>query len=588
MPPTVAVPGCKVLLNGAEVDPRKMGFLLDVTVRDSLMVPDTAVVRFTDVDGTFVGDIRWAVSADLEIKFCGAQSTAWVSTFKGEIVAIEPEYSASGLIVSFRAYDKSWRLNRARKSATYADVTAGDMIKTIAEEEGLSLGVIDSQGPRYELFQQSMETNWEFCWRLARMRNCEFIVQGNKVEFRQRESGSPVDTLVWHGLSSDEPLLSFKPRLSGVGQVSSVEIRNNDPLTRQTVTAKAQTAAIAHKSEAVDSRSGAVGHLSGRNVVVSDRVTDAMDEATALAQTTLDRLASSFVEAEGRTRGNPKLRAGATVKIEGVHKFSGEYVLSETTHRYAGGDGEYRTSFVIAGRTSHRFRDLLQTNGHKDWGSSLVIGIVTNNKEIPKGGAERKMGRVKVKYPGLGDNIESSWARVAVPHAGKDRGMFFMPQLDDEVVIAFEHGDTRRPIVIGSLFNGRDKPPNDLLATTEGSGGKDALFGLKTPHESFVESKQKMTLRSHEQMIVEIKKDGENGTGDQKTTAEGKIETSADGDIKQTTKTKFMVDAGSEVTITGKGTVTIEGKGGVTLKGPKIDLEATGVVNIKGQMINLG
>jgi uncharacterized protein involved in type VI secretion and phage assembly len=375
-----------------------------------------------------------------------------------------------------------------------------------------------------------------------------------------------------------------------MGQVTSVEVRNNDPLTRQTVSSGTiQTARIAHASEAVNSRSGALTQLSAREVVVSDRVAGQQDEAADLAQTTLDRLASSFVEAEGRTRGNPKLRAGATVRLDGVHKFSGEYVLSETTHRYAGGEGEYRTAFVISGRTSHRFRDLLQTNGHTDWGSSLVIGIVTNNKEMPKGGSsERKMGRVRVKYPGLGDNIESGWARVAVPHAGKDRGMFFMPQIDDEVVIAFEHGDTRRPIVIGSLYNGRDKPPAELLATTEAKGGKDPLFGIKTTHESFVESTQKMTLRSHEQMIVEVKKDGDKGTGDHKLTAAGKVETAADGDIKQTTKQTYTIDAGSSVTIKGTGAITIEGKGGVTLKGPKIDIQADAAVNIKGQIINLG
>jgi uncharacterized protein involved in type VI secretion and phage assembly len=589
MPAIVNTPGCRVLVNGTALDPRTMAHILDVTVRDSLLLPDTAVVRFVDPDQEIVNDARWAVSNPLEVKFAGTQSDEYVATFNGEIVAIEPEYSNSGLIVSIRAYDKGWRLNRARRSKTYQDVTAGDMIKQIAGEEGLSLGTIERGDTKYDVFQQSMETNWEFCWRLARMHNCEFIVQGKTCHFRKRKTETAAETLVWQPSTGEEPLLSFKPRLSGMGQVNSVEVRNNDPMSRALIAGTANTPGMAHKSEAIESRAHAVTQLSVRGVVVSDRVAVNAQEATAIAQATLDRLASSFVEASGMTYGNPKVRAGTTVRLKNVHRFSGEYVLSETTHRFAGGSGEYRTSFVISGRTSHRFRDLLQTNGHNDWGSNLVIGIVTNNKETqPQSGAEAKLGRVKVKYPGLGDNIESGWARVAVPHAGVDRGMFFLPQVDDEVVIAFEHGDTRRPIVIGSLFNGRDKPPAELLATTESRGSKDPLFGIKTPHESFVESKQKMTLRSHEQMIVEIKKDGQNGTGDHTTTAAGKIEATADGEIKQTTKQAFTVDAGSSVSITGKGAVTIEGKGGVTLKGPKIDIQADAAVNIKGQIINLG
>jgi phage protein D/phage baseplate assembly protein gpV len=589
MPGDVPVPGCRVMLNGAEIDIESRFLLLDVTVRDSLLLPDTAVVRFQDVDGKIVNNSQWAVSSTLEIKFAETQQDVPDTAFSGEIVAVEPEYNEKGLIVSFRAYDKGWRLNRARKSTTFTDVTAADIVKKIAGEEGLTVGTIDDEDlPKFEDIQQSMETNWEFCWRLARMHNREFLVKGDKCNFVKRKPAAVAETLVWNPEGPDAvQLLSFKPRLSGVGQVKSVEVRNSDPATRGVVVGKAADAKLAHSSDAINSRSATIGKLVARDVVVSDRIAADMNEANALAQTLLDRLASSFVEAEGRIYGNPKVRAGVTVKLDGVHKFSGEYVLSETTHRFGGGTAPFTTSFVISGRTSHRFRDLLKATDNPDWGSKLVIGIVTNNVEKVKD-SETNGGRVKVKYPGLGDAIESGWARVVTPHAGKDRGMFFIPQVDDEVVVAFEHGDTRRPIVIGSLYNGRDKPPEDLLAKTEGAQGKPPRFGVKTPHEVFVEGTQKMTLRSHEQMLVEIKKDGKQGTGDYTLTAEGKLSETAKGDISHKTDKTYTVDAGSSITIKGTGAITIESKAGVTLKGGKIDLQADGVVNIKGAAINLG
>jgi phage protein D/phage baseplate assembly protein gpV len=584
----VPVPGCKVLLNGAEIDVDARYLLLDVTVRDSLLLPDTAVVRFQDPEGKVVNNAQWAVSADLEIKFAETKDEVSDQAFAGEIVAIEPVYSERGLIVSFRAYDKGWRLNRARKSTTFTDVTAADIVRKIAGEEGLGVDKIDEEDlPKFEHLQQSMETNWEICWRLARMHNREFFVKGAKCNFVKREPTGPAETLVWNADNAQVPLLSFKPRLSGVGQVKSVEVRNNDPATRDVIVGKAAEAKLAHSSEAVSSRSSTIGKLVARDVVVADRIAADMNEATALAQVLLDRLASSFVEAEGKIYGNPKVRAGATVKLEGVHKFSGEYVLSETTHKFGGGEAPFTTSFVISGRTSHRFRDLLKSTDNPDWGSSLVIGIVTNNIE-KQNDTETNGGRVKVKYPGLGDAIESGWARVATPHAGKDRGMFFLPQVDDEVVVAFEHGDTRRPIVIGSLYNGRDKPPADLLATTQGSGGKHPRFGVKTPHEVFVEGTQQRTLRSHEKMTVEVKKDGQNGTGDYLLDATGKIETKAGTSAKHTTATTFEVDAGSSVTIKGKGSVTVEATAGLTLKGATVDIQASGPVNVKGATINLG
>ncbi|MDQ3855312.1 MAG: phage baseplate assembly protein V, partial [Chloroflexota bacterium] len=83
----------------------------------------------------------------------------------------------------------------------------------------------------------------------------------------------------------------------------------------------------------------------------------------------------------------------------------------------------------------------------------MVVGLVTNNQD-PDG-----LGRVKVKFPWLSDEDESSWARIVTPMAGNDRGLYFLPEVDDEVLVAFEHGDVRFPYVLGALWNGKDKPP---------------------------------------------------------------------------------------------------------------------------------
>lgn len=83
----------------------------------------------------------------------------------------------------------------------------------------------------------------------------------------------------------------------------------------------------------------------------------------------------------------------------------------------------------------------------------IVIGLVTNNKD------DEKLGRVKIKFPSLGDGDESYWARVATLMAGDGRGSFFLPEVGDEVVVAFDHGDINHPYVLGSLWNPKSKPP---------------------------------------------------------------------------------------------------------------------------------
>jgi len=74
-------------------------------------------------------------------------------------------------------------------------------------------------------------------------------------------------------------------------------------------------------------------------------------------------------------------------------------------------------------------------------------------------------GRVKISLPWSPDpdgGRYEAWARLSTLFAGNDRGSWFVPDVDDEVLVAFEHGDPRRPVVLGGLWNGRDRPPESM------------------------------------------------------------------------------------------------------------------------------
>ena len=81
-----------------------------------------------------------------------------------------------------------------------------------------------------------------------------------------------------------------------------------------------------------------------------------------------------------------------------------------------------------------------------------MVALVTDNKD------PQKLGRVKVKYPVLSNNDTSWWAPIVMLGAGKNRGWFFIPEVDDEVLVLFEHGHLDRPMIVGALWNGKDKP----------------------------------------------------------------------------------------------------------------------------------
>ena len=113
-----------------------------------------------------------------------------------------------------------------------------------------------------------------------------------------------------------------------------------------------------------------------------------------------------------------------------------------------GYDGGYQTRFTVSGYQPSTLINLLaaEHDGAPPPRLGLVIGLVTNNRD-PDG-----LCRVRLKFPWLSDQEEGWWARVLSPGGGANRGMQWMPEVNDEVLVGFESGDVRQPVVLGGLY----------------------------------------------------------------------------------------------------------------------------------------
>lgn len=183
--------------------------------------------------------------------------------------------------------------------------------------------------------------------------------------------------------------------------------------------------------------------------------------------------------------------------------------------------------------------------------NGVVVGIVTNNKD-PDG-----MGRVKLKFPWLSDSNESDWARIATLMAGQNRGSFFLPEVEDEVLVAFEHGDINNPYVIGALWNGVDAPPET------NSDGKNNIRQIRS------RSGHKITFDDTEnQEKMEIL-----------TKAEHKIvlDDSSGGE-----KLEITDKSGNSIKIDSvQNAIAIESGMKLSLKATTIEIESSGMMTIK-------
>lgn len=187
----------------------------------------------------------------------------------------------------------------------------------------------------------------------------------------------------------------------------------------------------------------------------------------------------------------------------------------------------------------------------------VVVGIVTQNDD------KEKLGRVKVKFPWLSDNDESDWARITQLGAGPNAGAVFIPEVSDEVLVAFEHGDVSRPFVIGGLYNGKDKPNLG-----------DGLFNQgKVKRNGFVSRK------GHK--FVFFEDSGKSGIA--LITSDAKIKVSLNE-----SNSEIHIECQGKVLIKSQGDMNLESGGSLTLKGDGgVKLNSSGTVEVKGSQVKL-
>jgi uncharacterized protein involved in type VI secretion and phage assembly len=215
----------------------------------------------------------------------------------------------------------------------------------------------------------------------------------------------------------------------------------------------------------------------------------------------------------------------------------------------------------------------LETEVEKNRFDGVTEGIVT---EI---GDTSNIGRVKVRFPYITDGCQSGWARLSAPWAGRNRGSYFVPEVDDAVLVAFEHGDLRFPYVLGCLWSTSDPPPEpDPRKDRRGLRSKSGhlmVFDDVKMHES-------LTLRSQAGQKI-VLDDTQGGT---------KVVIADANDlftiVIDITQKKIAVTAtGGEVTIDGDN-VKLHGKAVTITADSKLDLVGRASVSVNGKAISVG
>lgn len=566
-----------IKVNGADLPQEQMRRVAGVIVEQSLHLPDMFVIRLHDVGDDarqqqasffkILDQDAFAIGREVEIRM--GRDDEPRSVVKGEITSAEMEIEqGSAPLLTVRGYARSHRLHRGRQSRSFMNMSDADIVQKIAQEAGLS-AKCDST-PTHDYVFQNNQTNWEFLKERAARLGYELFVEGRTLHFRKPQAGQQQapEQKLWQNL------LSLRVKVSSSFQAGEVIVKAWDPKTKQPIVGRASNGRLAPKTGIPQSGGQMASQFGSAKVYVVNRPVESQAEADAMAKAVYDELDGAFVQAEGACLGDPAIKPGMTVKMATLgQRLSGQYYVTSATHSVSAEEG-YITAFVVSGRQTNSLLELVQAKGDGPSVANVVVGVVTNNTD-PDG-----LGRVKVKFPWLADD-ESWWARIASPMAGANRGLYFLPEIDDEVLVSFEHGDVTRPFILGALWNGKDKPPKANSEVVGGSKVNQRVIKTRAGHVITLDD----TDGSEKISIVD--KTGKNKI--EIDSASNKITVEADGDIAiSSAQSNISVEAQGNVSIKAQQNVEVQSQANATVKAQgNASVEATGNLDLKGMAVNI-
>lgn len=483
--------------------------------------------------------------------------------FVGVVTEVQLDNSIDGLnTVLITACSPTVKMDGAARNAHYFDMSASDIIGKIVQSYPITVGTIDSTEGKYKFDTQYRETDYDYIMRLANASGMFAYYNGKEFNLTKAGQGNKTE-LVWR-----ETLGSFKMGLGTAPMEFTAKVYNYE-----------QSKVYAQDSKQLGSKA-ALSFLSKVSPEASKEIykdsaysnaPKSAADARSLDQTLeneKNRAMGDMVKCVGQSIA-PDVAIGNCLKIVGMDKLDGEYWAKAVRHVFDE-SGKYHNVFVCSpcdiAFPSKRPATESMAVEEKSMTSQTTVPKATREEvkfiglhvaTVVDNNDPDKLGRIKVKYP-WSEQETTDWVRLAVPYAGKDRGWVALPEIDDEVLIGYEHGDTDHPIALGALYNKDNAPPQ--------AGGD--------------ENELKVFVSRSGNKIEFLDKDG----------SEQILISNKDG------KNQIVMDvSGPSITIKSEGDITVEGTGNLTVQGAnisfksdkKVEIEAGSDLNIKGINVNI-
>lgn len=447
---------------------RSLRALLEVRIQQNLSLPTQCELSFRAVPEDSEVVDRLVPGMDMVV----ALEEQRGELFRGEITAVEYAYSPeNGEELFVRGYDALHRLRKRQHVRALTDITLEGLARLLIQDTSLtSVRSVESseQALSWPLLIQHHQTDLEFLVETAAMAGFYLTVEKDVLHLTSLQGRADLQRTV-HKLDTGTNLLAVQLEMNADTAGSSVETQGWD--TRK---ARQQT----HQVRLPRSGREVKASISPKSVGASpthwllNEHTPDDAHAKALAQAALDQQHARLVNLWGKTLGNPLLRPGAQVEIQGVAApVAGKYILASVTHVLNSNSGYIAEISSVPPELPQRPRN-----------DTATLGIVTHVND------PEKLGRVRAVLPAY-NRVETGWMPVVLPGAGQHKGLVTLPNVNDEVLLLLLREDPARAIVLGGIY-GQSQPKDSGI----GLNGQVQRYIWRTADGQEIELNQSRNL----------------------------------------------------------------------------------------------
>ena len=576
---------CSVYVNGSKL--KDTFSLVSASVRLALNRIGKATLKFNAgiMDAqTFEESDNALFKPGNSIRFDAGDTDRQDTLFEGSIIGVRiltGKDFRSYMVVECR--DNAYPATQGRKNRIFEKKKDSDIFKEVLKDYG-SVDV-DATGYQHPTLVQYYCTDWDFA--LSRADACGLFVfaDGKKIKVKKPEvSDSPVLTVTF-----GEDLTAFDLELTADDQFTQYEAVSWNPKEQKIVRVSASSPSLNKQ-----------GDLQPKSIASGDSLllqTDAPTEEKALKQWA-DGMAlkAGLARYQGSVSfyGSAKVKPGCLIELKGLGKrFNGNMFVGSVTHTIE--DNEWLTE-AGAGVSPMNITD--EPDVVSPTASGFLPGLQGLHTAVVKklDGDPQKEYRIQVELPWLDGKSKLLWARLATMYATNGMSTFFLPEVNDEVLVGFMNADPTHPVILGSLYGVKHKPPFEF----EAKNNMKAIVTREKLHIEFDEEKKVITVSTPGKNTLEISDDGKHIklTDQHKNEIKmdsGGITLSSAKDIKLKAKGGITMDATSKISGTAKSDISLDGmnvkvqaKVGATVKGnATTEISASGQTVVKGAIVRI-